>query len=100
MATIRGNEAPEYRAPFNLQPGPLLAFNPYELARRASYWRPTRWILSRCYAIRWNRRRGVRWDLQAINDWSAAMIYGNTTTDEIEKILAQPSPLLTRLSWR
>jgi hypothetical protein len=100
MATIRGNErrtAPRVRL---FTPGPIVSFNAYELARRASYWRPTRWILSILYARQWNRSRGYAQEkhLQLmLQDMMKSVIYGTTA---ITEALAEPNPLLDDVAWR
>jgi len=67
-----------------------------ELRRILAYWRPSRWILSRLYARRWNRRRGLIIDLVHL---AAGGLNGAEGLRVIEETLHQPNPLLAGAEW-
>jgi hypothetical protein len=81
-----------------MQPGPIVSLNAYELVRRASYWPPTRWILSALYRRHWNKHRGRKWSLLSI--FGGFEITRDADVSRIAEALAQPDPLLTAVSWR
>jgi hypothetical protein len=62
------------------------------------YWRPVRWAISFLYRMKWNKKRGLRFDFSLIKDFEDLFFFGSATSSVVDA-LSKHNPIFDKGNW-